>query len=50
MLFLALMLQEDAALFDDPQKEIQWARSFDEAFAQAKLRNVPVLVLLTSDN
>jgi hypothetical protein len=46
---LAVLLQ-DAASYEDPAKEIQWARTWDEAFAEAKLRSVPVLIFLTSDN
>jgi hypothetical protein len=43
LLFLLLQL-------DDPSKEIQWARAFDEAFQEAHFRKVPVFVFLTSDN
>jgi len=46
----ALLLQGDAAALDDPSREIQWARSFAEAYEQARLRNVPVFIFLTSDN
>ncbi len=49
MILLALVLQ-DAAVYEDPAKEIQWAHTFDDAFAEAKLRAVPVWVFLTSDN
>ena len=48
-LLLALLLQ-DAAAYEDPAKEIQWARTFDGAFAEAKARSVPVWIFLTSDN
>ncbi len=40
----------DGAALDDPSKSIQWTRSWGDAFEEAKLRNVPVLVFLTSDN
>jgi hypothetical protein len=46
----AMLLQADAAALDDPAKEIQWARSFAEAYEQARVRNVPVFIFLTSDN
>jgi hypothetical protein len=49
-LLLFLQQPQTQEALDDPAKEIQWARSFDEAFEQAKLRNVPVFVFLTSDN
>lgn len=46
---LALALLQSASDYDDPSKEIQWARSFEEAYAEAEARNVPVLVWLTAD-
>jgi len=48
ILICALAFQT-AADFDDPSKEIQWARSFEEAYAEAEARNVPVVLWLTSD-
>jgi hypothetical protein len=46
---IAASVLQSAADFDDPSKEIQWARSFEEAYAEAEARGVPVLVWLTSD-
>jgi hypothetical protein len=46
---LALVLmQADAAKYDDPDKEIQWARTFEEAYEEARVRNVPIVLYLTS--
>lgn len=45
----AWCLAQSVAEFDDPSREIQWARSFEEAYAEAEARRVPVLVWLTSD-
>jgi hypothetical protein len=49
-LLALLQAPADAATFEDPAKEIQWSRTFDEAFELASLRNVPVWIFLTSDN
>jgi hypothetical protein len=50
MTLLLLLALQDAAVYEDPAKEIQWARSFDAAFEEAKLRSVPVWIFMTSDN
>lgn len=52
-LALLILLQtatQDTSAYDDPGREVQWARTFDHAFQEARARNVPVLVFLTSDN
>ena len=48
--FLLLQAAPDAARYENPAKEIQWARSVDDALREAKLRNVPILIYLTSDS
>ena len=52
MLLLLAFFQSvpDEATLNDGTKQIQWARTVSEAFDEAKLRNVPVLFFLTSDN
>ena len=49
-LLAVLQASQDAATFEDPAKEIQWAHTFDEAFELSTFRNVPVWIFLTSDN
>ena len=51
-LLAALFLQApiDGATLDDPAKSILWSKTWGDAFEEATLRNVPVLVFLTSDN
>lgn len=46
---LSAFAVQTAADYDDPSKEIQWARSFEQAYAEAEARNVPVLIWLTAD-
>ncbi len=52
ILLIAACLQAplDDATLDDPAKSILWAKTWGDAFEEATLRNVPVLVFLTSDN
>jgi len=40
----------DGAALEDPNRSVQWARKWSDTFEEARLRNVPVLVFLTSDN
>jgi hypothetical protein len=41
--------EQSGAAYEDPAKEIQWARSWEKAYEEAKLRNVPIWVFVTSD-
>ena len=52
-LLVLMLLQaapQDASVYEDARREIQWARTFEAAFREARLRNIPVFVFLTSDN
>ncbi len=44
-LFVLLAAQD----FEDPGKEIQWARSWERAYEESRLRNVPIWVFVASD-
>jgi hypothetical protein len=44
---LALLLLQDP--YEDPKKEIQWARSWEQGFEESRIRNVPVWIFVTSD-
>jgi hypothetical protein len=43
---LVLSILQD---FEDPAKEIQWARSWEKAYEEARLRNVPIWIFVASD-
>jgi hypothetical protein len=44
----ALALQDGAA-YEDPSREIQWARSWEKAYDESRARNVPIWIFVTSD-
>lgn len=45
-----LILAQDGLRYEDPDREIQWARSYEEAYEEARLRNVPVFIFFAADN
>lgn len=50
LVFMLLQEAQDASRFEDPAREVQWARSFVQAYREAGRRNVPVFVYLASDS
>jgi hypothetical protein len=49
MLALFAFLLQDASVYEDPQREIQWARSWEKAYEESRIRNVPIWIFVTSD-
>ena len=46
---IVLLLQQDGAVYEDASKEIQWARSWEKAYEESRIRNVPIWIFVTSD-
>lgn len=49
LLGVVLALQQDGSVYEDPNKEIQWARSWEKAYEESRIRNVPIWIFVTSD-
>lgn len=46
---VAIALQQDGSIYEDPGREIQWARSWEKAYEESRIRNVPIWIFVTSD-